>query len=106
MQLLCLTILLWIFKMSVYVATIGVIGWICFQFIRFVFPMIGQWIVNLNCRLQKRIVKLKAEEDQREIKQFEDDVEQIQKRHDDKQVIDGLYMTQDEINSTYDGLDL
>jgi len=55
-------------------------GVICFCFL---FPMIGQWIINFNHKLQNRIAKLKAEEDQRKekaIKQFEDGVRQNNER--------------------------
>jgi len=54
-------------------ALIGV-GWFCF---RVLFPMLGRWIVDLNCKLQNRIAKLKADEDkwkQNVRTQFEEDV--------------------------------
>lgn len=67
-----------------YALALFVGGWICFCFL---FPMIGRWIINLNCRLQNRIAKLKAEEDQRKIKDFEDGVK---KRYIDTEQEEGM----------------
>ena len=62
------------------------VGFFCF---RILFIAMGRWIVNLNCKLQNRIAKLKAEEDQRKInriKKFEDGVDQFSATEDKEYV--------------------
>lgn len=49
-------------------------GWLC---LKYLFPILGRGIVELNLELQKRIAKLKADEDkwkQNVREQFEEDV--------------------------------
>lgn len=63
-----------IYMITGYVLALILMGYICFKYL---FPMLGQWIVDLNCKMQNRILKLKADEDkwkQNVREQFEEDV--------------------------------
>lgn len=76
-----------------YIAALIAGGVICFYFL---FPMIGQWIVNL-CKRLEAVNKRMERERERILNQT------TKRTYDDQKAIDGLYMTQDEIKSAYEG---
>lgn len=71
---------------------LGVWLFLCFKFL---FPMIGQWLKGLVKRLEDANKRMERER--------EKILNQTTKRtYDDQKVIDGLYMTQDEIKFLYE----
>lgn len=70
-------------------------GWICFKWL---FPMIGRWIVDLSCKMQKKA-------DPHSVSWKELRKREAQKREDDKCIRDGFTMTQDEIKDCHDSLE-
>jgi len=106
-----------------YVLVLILGGWVCFKHL---FPMLGRWIVDFNSKLQdkmrsngQRYRKKKNEKEKQEDMDLaeyfatESQINKIlskkqqeaQKRKDDQCVIDGLYMSQDEIERAYRGND-
>lgn len=82
-----------IYMITGYVLALILMGWILSKI---VFPMIGRWIVDL-CK--------KLEAANRRMEQEREAVlgQQVQKRKDDKCVIDGLYIDENDIEEAYRG---
>lgn len=60
-----------IYMITGYVVSLILVGYICFKWL---FPMLGQWIVDLNCKMRSDgqrnrdwIAKRKAKKEQRKI---------------------------------------
>jgi len=113
-----------------YVLALSAGAWICFKWL---FPMIGRWIVDLCKRLEDANKKMEQEREKvlgrpdLELEEYfatesqiakvlskkadplveqkkREDALGIKRRADDRCVIDGLYMTQDEIRDCHDSI--
>lgn len=81
-------------------------GWVCFKWL---FPMIGQWCCNLCKKLEDANKRMEQERekmlDPHSVSWEDLKKREAQRKADDKCVIDGLYMDENEIEECHDSIE-